>query len=151
VHLKSVGLRLLLLPGIGKISFQSMKKKRIGQRNIYRIKVKGEFGKSLKNLESLIKWNVCLLYNLVKYRNNYQIIHACDFDTIIPALFCKLLFKKPVVYDVFDFYADMLRKIPNWLRKIIRKVDLFLMRFADVVIIADASRVKQIEGQSITS
>jgi len=119
---------------------------RIGRRDIYRIKVKGGIGKGFKILGSLIKWNICLLYNLVKYRNKYQVIHACDFDTIIPAVFCKLLFRKAVVYDVFDFYADMLRKAPNWLRKIIRRVDLFLMQFVDAVIIADDSRVKQIEG-----
>ncbi|HHY53713.1 MAG TPA: glycosyltransferase family 4 protein [Clostridiales bacterium] len=119
---------------------------RIGRRDIYRVKVKAGIAKGFKTLGGLIKWNICLLYNLVKYRNRYQVIHACDFDTIIPAVFCKLLFRKTVVYDVFDFYADMLRKAPNWLRRIIRRVDLFLMQFVDAVIIADDSRLKQIEG-----
>jgi len=142
--LEKCGLKTAVIAWDRKNQFP--KHERIGQRNIYRIKVKGEFGKSFRNMGGLIKWNLCLLDNLVKHRNKYQVIHACDFDTIIPALFCKLLFKKPVVYDVFDFYADMLRKAPNWLRKVIRKVDLFLMQFVDAVIIADDSRVKQIEG-----
>lgn len=115
---------------------------------VYRIKLKASFGKGLKNLKYLIKWQMSLLMWLLKYRGLYSCIHACDFDTIIPALFCKLLYKKRVVYDIFDFYADMLRNVPNFLKKIIRKIDLILINFADAVVIADESRKKQIEGSS---
>ncbi|MGC9124882.1 MAG: glycosyltransferase family 4 protein [Caldisericaceae bacterium] len=114
--------------------------------DIYRLKVKADFGTGLKNVKHLLKWQLALLLWLAKNRNRFSCIHACDFDTIIPALVCKLLYKKKVVYDIFDFYADMLRNVPNTLKKIIRKIDLFLIGIADTVIIADESRLKQVEG-----
>jgi len=56
------------------------------------------------------------------------------------------LFKKAVVYDIFDFYADHLRRTPKIIINIIRSADLWAIRQADAVIIVDDARVKQIEG-----
>ena len=50
-------------------------------------------------------------------------VHACDFDTILPALMCKWLWKIKVIYDIFDFYADHLRATPNLIKRMIRAVD----------------------------
>ena len=115
---------------------------------IYRIKLPASFGKGLGNMGHLVKWQVFLFMWLSKHRRLYDCIHACDFDTIIPALLCKCLYGKKVVYDIFDFYADMLRNVPGYLKRIIRRTDLFLIKFANAVIIADESRKKQIEGSS---
>ena len=115
---------------------------------IYRIKLHASFGKGLKNIKHLIKWQISLFMWLTRNRNLFECIHACDFDTIIPALLCKLLYRKKVVYDIFDFYADMLRNVPGYLKRTIRRIDLFLIGFADALIIADESRKKQIEGSS---
>ena len=113
---------------------------------VYRLKIKAKFGTGIKNIRHLLKYQVALFSYLTKNRQNYDYIHACDFDTIIPALICKLLFRKRVVYDIFDFYADMLRNVPDFLRQFIRRVDLFLIGFADAVIIADEGRIEQIKG-----
>jgi len=122
----------------------SYEKKEFGE--IYRIKIKAKFGTGIKNIRHLLKWQIGLTVFLVKNRNIFDFIHACDFDTIIPALICKAIYKKKVIYDIFDFYADMLRNIPNLLRRIIRKLDLFLIGLTDAVIIADESRKEQIKG-----
>lgn len=113
---------------------------------VYRLKIKAGFAKGIKNIGHLFKWQIGLLLFLVKMRSNYDYIHACDFDTIFPALICKILFGKRVVYDIFDFYSDMLRKAPIFLRRAIKKVDLHLIGIADVVIIADEIRIEQIKG-----
>jgi len=113
---------------------------------IYRLKIRAGFAKGIKNIRHLLRWQFGLFSFLVKKRGSYDYIHACDFDTIIPALACKLLFRKKVVYDIFDFYADMLRSAPDFLRRFIRRIDLFLIGFADAVIIADEGRVEQIKG-----
>jgi glycosyltransferase involved in cell wall biosynthesis len=113
---------------------------------VYRIKIKAKFGTGIKNIRHLIRWQFGLFSFLVKKRRNYDCIHACDFDTIVPALACKLLFRKRVVYDIFDFYADMLRNVPDFLRRFIRNIDLFLIGLADAVIIADEGRREQISG-----
>jgi glycosyltransferase involved in cell wall biosynthesis len=115
---------------------------------IYRIKLHAKFGTGLRNLRHLAKWQIALFFWLSKNRNKYDCIHSCDFDTVIPAVFCKLFYKKKVIYDIFDFYADMLRNVPMCLRGIIRKLDLFIISKTDVVIIADESRKEQIRGSN---
>ena len=50
------------------------------------------------------------------------------------------------MYDIFDFYADHLRKTPALLKTIIRKVDRWAINHADAVIIVDDCRRDQISG-----
>ncbi len=61
----------------------------------------------------------------------YDVIHACDFDTILPAILIKSLYGKRLVYDIFDFYADHLRATPMIIKMIIRRVDLWAIGRAD--------------------
>ena len=124
--------------------FEKVEERDFGK--IYRLKIKAKFGTGIKNIRHLIRWNIALLVWLFQNRKNYQFIHACDFDTVIPALISKILKKKKVIYDIFDFYADMLRNVPNFLRGVIRSIDLHLIGLADAVIIADESRREQIKG-----
>jgi glycosyltransferase involved in cell wall biosynthesis len=135
---------LTILSWDRKSDFPKCENKNFGK--IYRINTPGEYAAGFKNAINILRWNIVVLFWLIKNNKRYEIIHACDFDTIIPALICKLVFRKKVIYDIFDLYSDMLRGIPNWLRAVIRKVDLFLIGFADAVILADESRVKQIKG-----
>jgi glycosyltransferase involved in cell wall biosynthesis len=46
---------------------------------------------------------IWIFVRLIIYRPN--IIHACDLDTIFPCYLYKLLFRKKLVFDVFDRYA----------------------------------------------
>lgn len=59
-----------------------------------------------------------------------------------------IFFRKKVVYDVFDFYADMLRNTPALIRWLIGKVDLWAMGIVDAVILTDDARREQIRGAS---
>jgi glycosyltransferase involved in cell wall biosynthesis len=56
------------------------------------------------------------------------------------------LFGKRLVYDIFDFYAEHLRRTPRWIKRVIRKVDFYAIRKADAVILVDDSRKAQLEG-----
>jgi len=111
---------------------------------VYRYQGKGRYGGGLKNIIPIFKW----WYYEFKWlmRQKYDIIHACDFDTYLPALLVAKSKHKVIVYDIFDFYSDMILNIPHIIKKIIRKIDIFLMQFADGVIIADDSRREQIRG-----
>lgn len=113
---------------------------------IYRIQVHGRYASGIKNLFAVVKWNIVLFSFLSNNRANYDVLHACDFDSIIPGLLCKYLYKKKVIYDICDFYAEMIRNIPGFLKTIIKRFDLFLTGLADAVIIADEGRVEQIKG-----
>ena len=78
--------------------------------------------------------------------DDWDIVHAADLDTYIPALFAAKLKKKKLVYDIFDFYIDMI-PLPCRLRNIFAKIDIFLMRFADAIIVVDPCRLKQIKRE----
>lgn len=108
--------------------------------------IRARFGKGLLNLPQLLRWQVGLLEWLLSNRTQYDVIHACDFDTVLPAWLCSLATRKHVVYDVFDFYAEMLRATPDWIKRIIRRVDLWIMGQVDAVVLADEARREQIRG-----
>lgn len=113
---------------------------------IQRLPIQSQFARGIQNLPALLRWQWGLMRWLFRRRRDYDTIHACDFDTVLPALICKLLWGKTVVYDIFDFYADHLRATPEWLKALIRRLDLWALRRADAVILADDSRLGQIAG-----
>ncbi|HOD44190.1 MAG TPA: glycosyltransferase family 4 protein [Anaerolineaceae bacterium] len=108
--------------------------------------LRAEYGSGMGNLIKLLQWQIFLWRWLIKHQSEFDILHACDFDTILPALWCKWLYKKRLVYDIFDFYADHLRNTPSLFKKIIRWLDYWAISRADAVIIADDTRREQISG-----
>ena len=114
--------------------------------SIRRLLIRAGYGRGIMNFFPLLLWQVGLLGWLFRHRREYDLIHACDFDTILPALACKKLFGKQVVYDIFDFYADHLRATPVWIKRLIRAVDLWAVDRADAVIVVDEARFGQIAG-----
>lgn len=105
---------------------------------------KALYGTGLKNSIGLLKFNFFLIRYLVKKRKTYDVIHACDFDTILPAILLKLLFGKKIVYDIFDWFVDS-RHFKN---KLIKGTVLFLeklcLKMSDAVIICDEKRREQL-------
>jgi glycosyltransferase involved in cell wall biosynthesis len=111
---------------------------------IVRLSIPAAYASGMRNLPALVRWQYGLTRWLWKERETYDIIHACDFDTILPALLIARLRDKKVVYDIFDFYADHLRATPESVKAIIRGVDIRAINMADAVILVDDSRRKQI-------
>lgn len=114
--------------------------------SIHRLALREEYQKGLGNLSGMLRWQWRLLTCLIQERETFDILHACDFDTILPALYCQKFFGKRVVYDIFDFYADFLRRTPDWIKRIVAWLDRKAINAADAVILADDSRVAQIQG-----
>lgn len=113
---------------------------------IHRLPIRAPFGSGLGNLPQLIRWQIGLVRWLIGHHHQFDVIHACDFDTVLPALILHWFYKKKLVYDIFDFYADHLRRTPALIKKIIRKIDLWVIGQADAVILVDESRREQIGG-----
>ncbi len=108
---------------------------------IYRIKLKAPFGINI--IFYLPLWWIYEFIWLLKER--WDIVHASDFDTFIPALIAAKIKKKPIIYDIYDFYADVVT-LPKLLRWTTAKIDKIFMKFASAVIIVDKSILKQIGG-----
>ncbi|GAF26380.1 glycosyltransferase [Moorella thermoacetica Y72] len=102
------------------------------------------YGLGLKNIFNLVSWQVFLLRRLIQEGRSAVILHACDFDTLLPCLLGKALWGKRIIYDIFDFYADSRRTIPSLMRKLLRILELRALEWADAVILADETRREQI-------
>ena len=127
-------------------SGQLVERESLEDIHIQRLPIIAEYGRGLANLIPLVRWQVELLRWLWTHRDEYKVIHACDFDTVLPAIVMLWLKNKKVVYDVFDFYADMLRATPEWIKRLVRKVDLWAMGRVDGVVLVDHCRLEQIQG-----
>jgi len=112
----------------------------------FRLNIPVKDAEGINNLSSILRWQIGLYKWLVTHTHEYDVIHACDFDTILPALLSSKIFRKKVIYDIFDFYADMLRKTPKLIINIIHRMDIWAINQADGVILADNSRNEQIVG-----
>ena len=99
---------------------------------------------SLKVCFYLPIWWLYVIYQL--FTEKWDAVHAADFDTFVPGLVVAKFIKKPIVYDIFDFYADMIGFpiFPKASRAFFVRVDRFLMKFANVIILPDDSRKEQI-------
>ncbi len=113
---------------------------------IYRLPIRAQFGTGMGNFPQLMRWQWGLLRWLLQHKAEFELIHACDFDTILPAILMKAAYGKKVIYDIFDFYADHLRSTPVWIKRVIRQIDLWAIGRADALILADDSRIEQIRG-----
>lgn len=84
-------------------------------------------------------------------KDDAAIMHVCDLDTLIPAIFVKLIKKNKLCYTIYDFYAGNLsNKFPYRFRKFVAFMELFGIRFTDVLFLVDECRYEQVKGAKIT-
>ncbi|MEM4202779.1 MAG: glycosyltransferase family 4 protein [Candidatus Methanomethylicaceae archaeon] len=111
---------------------------------VVRVRIPASFGRGLRNLPGVLRWQSALLIWLLKNRDRYDIIHACDLDTALPGLLAARIFRKWLVFDIFDNYADAFRVGP--LRWLIRWLEMAVFARSDAIIIADDIRQEQFAG-----
>jgi glycosyltransferase involved in cell wall biosynthesis len=105
---------------------------------IRRFRIRAGYGSGIKLLPKMLWFWIVLFGSLLRER--FDAVHACDFDTLPPALLAAKLKGKKVVYDIFDFYAEG-GSVPRTLRPAIRFAEKLLMRLADSVIVVDEVRL----------
>ncbi len=99
-------------------------------------------GNGLKNILNLLLWNIYLFQRLFHMRKNVGCIHVIDFDSVIPCFVFSRLFRRPLIFDIYDKYTS-LRKMPGILATAIDKLENYCIKRADLSILADSSRYKQ--------
>lgn len=110
---------------------------------VNRIGIKALYGVGLKTLFALVKFQIREFCYLLKHRKNIDILHACDFDTALPALCIAKIFGKKLVYDIFDYYVDAYN-VPKILKPLIKALDSFVINHCDLCIICSEARIRQI-------
>lgn len=115
-----------------------------GVATIFRGGPQCTFGGGLSNIFKLVRFQIYLLFWLLSHRRGIDAIHAADFDTAIPAYIISRLFRKRFIYDIYDYYIDAFN-VPNKLKPLIEKIDIYLINAADATIITNESRISQIK------
>lgn len=117
-----------------------------GSAKIYKFGIPATYGGGMKsNLKSLSLFQIRLIQWLFRYRKQYDIIHACDFDTAFVSSKCSKILNKKLIYDIFDYYVDSF-SVPKRLKKIIEHIDHRIINSANGVIICTEKRIAQIKG-----
>lgn len=105
---------------------------------------KAGYGTGLKNALGILLFNKFLFKQLYRHRKTYNVIHACDFDTILPALFFKIFFRKVVIYDIFDWFVDSRHFKNRLIKQLILCIEKLALCLSDAVIICDEERKSQL-------
>lgn len=110
---------------------------------VIRIGCKASFGDGMKNVFPFLRFQIMIGKYLLKNRDRYDVIHACDFDTAFTANIISRLLKKKLVFDIFDFIFG---NPENLFQKLIKNLQLYIINSADATIICSEKRKLQIQG-----
>ena len=102
---------------------------------------KASFGGGMSSLKAFVSFQKSLIVWLIKHRKDVDIIHACDFDTAFIASIVKKIFRKTLVFDIFDFWFG---NPNNIFQKIIRGLQNKIINLAEATIICTEERIYQI-------
>ena len=90
----------------------------------------------------LLRLNLFAFLTLWRMRKRISLVHAVDFDMVLPAWLFNRLTGTPYIYDIYDNYPDS-RGITGWMRKPLDWMEHFIIAHAARVILADESRTVQ--------
>lgn len=110
---------------------------------ITRLGYKASYGEGMKNLKAFLAFQFGMRKWLRKH--DFDVVHACDFDT---AFFSKGVVrrkKEKFVFDIFDFLYGEPKGI---VQTTVKRVQLQIINNADATIICTEERNKQIIGSS---
>lgn len=123
---------------------KSRKELNDGSCDVYRAGIAASFGGGFrKNLKPLLKYQKTIRAFLSDNGSNYDVVHACDFDTALSGYTGTRRKKTKFIYDIFDYYADAF-SVPKVLRGLIVALDTHVINRADGVIICSEQRRKQL-------
>lgn len=112
---------------------------------IHRIGIVAGWGVGMKkNAIAFVKYVFRTFGWLMKHHKEYDIVHACDLQTVIPALFPICLYRKKIVYDIYDYFSDTAHGSESVL-KIARWFETRVINHASATIICSEQREEQIK------
>jgi glycosyltransferase involved in cell wall biosynthesis len=99
-------------------------------------------------------WWIYIMWFLIKEKSD--IVHSCDFDTLIPVMVLRKFRKFKFVYTIFDFYANNIQDgnfspVRRGLKKFVKTIDFWGINSSDLLILADESRVEEIQGTKVNN
>lgn len=117
-----------------------------GYVDIIRFGIPASYGDGVKNIWAFIQFQLFIIIWLIKNKKNYDIVHACDFDTAFSAFICKIFTKKILVFDIFDFLYTNIEGSFKWFKKLIVLLQYLIINKSDGTILCSEERIEQING-----
>ncbi len=106
----------------------------IDKIRIVRPYLRSTYGKELSQLFAFLSFQFRAFVFLMK--NNFDIVHPNDFDTLIPAFLAAKLKRKKIVYDCHEDYPAMMRdKNLRLLSVIIYRIQSFIIKRLDLILV----------------
>ena len=111
---------------------------------------KAGFGAGFKSLLPYLKFQILLFCWILKNRKNYDVFHFCDFDTAFTGSKVCKIFRKPFVFDIFDYLST---DAATTFQKIIKRLEDNIINQANATIICTENRrlqIKQTNPKNLT-
>lgn len=112
---------------------------------IVRVGFRASYGEGFKNIIPYLKFQFSLRRWIRKHKQEFDIVHACDFDT---SFFSHKLVKRLKKYLVFDIFDFLYGEPHSFLQKQVKKAQLRIINRADATIICSEERREQIKNSS---
>ena len=123
------------------------KVERIGSYTAHRFRFKAPY-ETIFILLYLPIWWLYELYFIL--RENPDVVHACNFDTLPPAIVAKFIKKTKLCYTIYDLYASAFSgRIPPILRKLATFVEKLGIGFSDALFLVSESIYEEVKGKRI--
>ncbi len=116
--------------------------------DFYLIPEPAYYGGGMKKMLGPMKRFWKRAYEFLSANNaKFDAVHVVNFDTAKPAFKAAKKYKKKIVYDIFDYYADSYNA-PGIVKNCIRNLENNYISKADMTIICSDERKYQIKGSS---
>ena len=107
----------------------------------YRFKLKAPYG--FKIIFYLPVW--WFFEFLWLMQTKWDVVHAIDFDAVVPAVIAAKIKRKPVIYEIADIF-EMGMQLPAWLRNVCIAIDKLFMYFVDGMILVNEKVIEEFNG-----
>ncbi|GAB1577053.1 hypothetical protein [Bordetella petrii] len=103
---------------------------------------RARLGAGWSNAAALLLWNLYILRQLVRQRAQARVVHAVDLDCALACWLYCALFRRRLVFDIYDKYTAV-RNIRGWPGRILDALERRLALGAPLTLLASEERLAQ--------
>ncbi|WP_421663842.1 glycosyltransferase [Lysinibacillus telephonicus] len=98
-----------------------------------RVRILSSYGKGMSQINQMLGFWKKIVQKINK--GNYNIIHAHDFDTLIPTYYASKKNNIPIIFDAHEIYADMIEfHVPKIISNTVRFIERRISNRVDNII-----------------
>lgn len=123
-----------------------IQKNKFSEYAIHTFNLKAPYDKFLVVLFFPLWWAYQLFFII---KNDCDIVHACDLDTLIPAVLAKKIKRLKLVYIIYDSYSNFIQStsiLSNKIKNFVAETERSLINHVDALLLVDEARKDEIKG-----